>query len=127
MYLIDVYAVDREHGTMERLAFAWECHGNAVERVHEDGHHSSAGFASSLGGALDKALFACCLVGLKVVEVAINREESDEVSNGYEGHQGLSGGVLNSGRADSARIRRAFDSGIVEEGGFREEVKREDQ
>mgnify|MGYP000054850115 CR=1 FL=1 len=59
MYLIDVYAVDREHGTRDRLAFSWGCHGNAVERVHEDGHHSSAGFASSIGVALDKAIVAC--------------------------------------------------------------------
>lgn len=30
MYLIDAYAVYREHGTMDRLAFALECHGNVV-------------------------------------------------------------------------------------------------
>ena len=82
MYLIDVSAVDGDSGIEEMVSFAFE--GNRVSREHEDGHLSSAGFASSLGGALDKALFACYLVGLKVVEVAIHREESDEVSNGYE-------------------------------------------
>lgn len=75
MYLIDVYAVDREHGTMERLAFEWGCHGNAVERVHEDGHHSPAGFASSIGWALDKVGAACSLVGLEVTSAMILREE----------------------------------------------------
>lgn len=118
MYLIDVLAVDIDSGIEEIVSFAWE--GNRVSREHEDGHLSSAGFASSLGGALDKALLACYLVGLRVVEVTIRRDESEEVSNGYEGHQGLSCGVLNRGRADSARIHRAFCSGIVEEGGFHE-------
>ena len=82
MYLIEVYAVDRDGGTREKLAFRWGCHGNAVERVHEDGHHSSAGFASSLGGALDKALVACAWVGLDVTSGTISREESKGVLNG---------------------------------------------
>lgn len=82
MYLIDVYAVDRERGTRERLAFAWGCHGNAVERVHEDGHHSSAGFASSIGGALDKVVVACSLAGLEVTSGMISREKEVRVLNG---------------------------------------------
>lgn len=81
MYLIDVYAVDREHGTMERLAFEWGRHGNAVERVHEDGHHSPAGFASSIGWALDKVGAACSLVGLEVTSAMISSEE-EGVLNG---------------------------------------------
>ena len=74
MYLIEVYTVDRESGTMEKLTFRWGCHGNAVERVHEDGRHSSAGFASSIGGALDKAIVACSLVGLEVTSGIVSRE-----------------------------------------------------
>lgn len=74
MYLIEVYTVDRESGTREKLAFRWGCHGNAVERVHEDGHHSSAGFASSIGGALDKVIVACSLVGLEVTSGMVSRE-----------------------------------------------------
>lgn len=62
---------------MDRLAFAWECHGNSVERVHDDGHHSSAGFASSIGGALDKVIVACSLVGLVVTSVIISMEEEN--------------------------------------------------
>lgn len=74
MYLIEVYAVDRESGTREKLTFRWGCHGNAIERVHEDGHHSSAGFASSIGGAFDKVIVACSLVGLEVTSGIVSRE-----------------------------------------------------
>ena len=74
MYMIDVSAVDIDSGIDDMVSFAWE--GNRVSREHEDGHLSSAGFASSLGGALDKALVACYLVGLRVDEVTIHREES---------------------------------------------------
>ena len=80
MYLIDVSAMDVDSGTEERVSFVLD--GNMVSREHEDGHLSSAGFASSLGSTLDKALAACYLVGLKVVEVAIRREKSEKVLNG---------------------------------------------
>lgn len=73
MYLIDVLAVDGYSGIEEMVSFAWD--ENRLSREHEDGHLSSAGFASSLGGALDKALVACHLVGLRVVDVTIHREE----------------------------------------------------
>lgn len=54
-----------------------------VERVHEDGHQSSAGFANSLGVALDKVLAACALVGLEVTSVTISREKAKGVLNGW--------------------------------------------
>lgn len=69
MYLIDVSAVDGDNGIEEVVSFTWDV--NRVSREHEDGHLSSVGFANSLGGALDKALAACYLVWLKVVEVNI--------------------------------------------------------
>ena len=76
MYLIGVKAMDVESGTDEDVLFAWDSKERKLEREHEDGHLSSAWFASSLGGALDKALVACYLVGLRVVEVTISRDES---------------------------------------------------
>lgn len=69
MYLIDVSAVDGDNGIEEVVSFTWDV--NRVSREYEDGHLSSVGFASSLGGALDKALAACYLACLKVVEVTI--------------------------------------------------------
>ena len=80
MYVIDVRAVDGDSGIEDRVSFLWE--EGRLSREHEDGHVSSAGFSSSLGGALDKALFACCLVGLRVTEVTIHREETEAVLNG---------------------------------------------
>lgn len=80
MYVIDVSAVDRDRGIEERVSFLWE--GGRLSREHEDGHVSSAGFSSSLGMALDKALAACHLVGLRVTEVTIHREETEAVLNG---------------------------------------------
>lgn len=80
MYLIDVSAVDRDGGIEERVSFLWD--GNKIGREHEDGHVSFAGFASSLGGALDKVLAACYLVGLRVTEVTIHWEKSEVALNG---------------------------------------------
>lgn len=80
MYVIDVYAVDGDSGTEERVSFLWE--EGRLLREHEDGHVSSAGFSSSLGMALDKALAACYLVGLMVTDVTIYREESEVALNG---------------------------------------------
>ena len=78
MYVIDVSAVDGD--TEERVSFLWE--DGRLSREHEDGHVSSAGFSSSLGRALDKALAACYLIDLRVVEVTIHREETKAVLNG---------------------------------------------
>lgn len=80
MYVIDVSAVDGDSGTEERVSFLWE--EGRLSREHEDGHVSSAGFSRSLGGALDKALTACYLVGLMVTGVNIHREESEVALNG---------------------------------------------
>lgn len=80
MYVIDVSAVDGDSGTEERVSFLWE--EGRLSREHEDGHVSSAGFSSSLGRALDKALAACYLVGLMVTDVTIHREESEVALNG---------------------------------------------
>lgn len=78
MYVIDVSVVDGD--TEERVSFLWE--DGRLSREHEDGHVSSAGFSSSLGRALDKALAACYLVDLRVVGVTIHREETKAVLNG---------------------------------------------
>lgn len=75
MYSIDVSARDLESGGPERLSFRWEPMGHGFYRVHEDGHLSSAGFASSVGGAVDKAVLACSMVKLGVTFVTVSREE----------------------------------------------------
>lgn len=82
MYLIDVKAMGVESGIEESVLFAWDGKDRRLERGHEDGHWSSAGFASSIGGALDKVLVACALVDLSVTEVNIRRENVEVVSNG---------------------------------------------
>lgn len=82
MYLIDVKAVDAESVMEEAVLFAWDGKERRLERGHEDGRTSTVGFASSLGGALDKVLAACLLVGLSVTEVNIRRESMEVVLNG---------------------------------------------
>lgn len=67
MYVIDVSAVDGD--TEEMVSFLWE--EGRLSREHEDGYVSSAGFSSSLGRALDKALAACYLVGLSIAVALI--------------------------------------------------------
>lgn len=82
MYLIDVNAVGMESGIEESVLFSWNSKERKLERGHEDGHWSSAGFSGSLGEALNKVVAACMLVGLRITEVNIRRKNMEVALNG---------------------------------------------